>query len=42
MRLRFLVLALILAALMLALPGFALKGARRLTRRARLVPLHVL
>jgi hypothetical protein len=40
MRLRLFVLALILAALVLALPGFALKGARRVTRRARLVPAH--
>jgi len=40
MRLRLFVIALILAAVMLALPGFALNGARRLTRRARPVPLH--
>jgi hypothetical protein len=35
MRLRFLILVLILGALLLALPGFAVGGARRLARRAR-------
>jgi glycerol uptake facilitator-like aquaporin len=39
-RLRILVIALIFVALMLALPGFALNGARRLGRRARLVLLQ--
>jgi hypothetical protein len=34
MRLRVLILALVLAALLLALAGLALDGARRLTRRA--------
>jgi hypothetical protein len=40
MRLRLFVLALFLAALVLALPGFALDGARRLGRRARVVPAY--